>query len=240
MGRQEPVEHDTAVLLLTAAVLQAVPQAPQWVAVLSDSQPLRALPSHWPKPDAQTMLHIPPMHDGVPPVEAQAIPQPPQWLVLLLVLMQPAPTDEQSVVGIEQVAAHMPDEQRVPAAQTVPQPPQLLLSVSGLTQTPLQETCPMAQTQVPIEQKEPPVHARPQAPQWVLSAARLVSQPLVALPSQLPKPALQVPRAQAEAAQEAVALGKTQRLPQVPQWLTAVRWSTSQPLPTLQIGRAHV
>lgn len=140
VGRQVPVEHETAVLLITAPVLQAVPQVPQLVAVLSASQPLRALPSHWPKPVAQVMLHIPSMQVGVPPVEEQAIPQPPQWLTLLLVLTQPAPEAEQSVVAPEQLATHAPDEQRVPAPQTVPQPPQLLLSDCRLTQMPLQET----------------------------------------------------------------------------------------------------
>ena len=77
------------------------------------------------------------------------------------------------------------------------------------------------------------MHARPQAPQLALSEARPVSQPLVALPSQLPKPDEQLPSVQALDTQEAEALGKTQRLPHIPQCATAVRWSTSQPLPTL-------
>ncbi|MFO0605277.1 MAG: hypothetical protein U0324_19010 [Polyangiales bacterium] len=128
---------------------------------------------------------------------------------------------------------HEPLEQRVPAPQTVPQPPQLLLSVAVLTHVPLHDTWPVGQAQAPTTQSWPPVHTRPQAPQLLLSAARLVSQPLAALPSQLPKPDEQVPRVQVLDTQEAVALGKTQRLPQLPQWLTDVRWSTSQPLLTL-------
>jgi hypothetical protein len=140
VGRQVPVVHETAVLPVTAPVLQAVPQVPQLLAVFSASQPLRALPSHWPKPVAQVMLHIPPMQAGVPPVEEQAIPQPPQWLTLLLVVTQPAPAVEQSVVPPEQPATQTPIEQRVPVPQTVPQPPQLLLSDCRLTQVPLQET----------------------------------------------------------------------------------------------------
>jgi hypothetical protein len=61
------------------------------------------------------------------------------------------------------------------------------------------------------------MQARPQAPQLLLSDARPVSQPLVALPSQLPKPEVQVPSAHALDTQEAEALGKTQRLPHIPQ-----------------------
>jgi hypothetical protein len=78
VGRQAPVEHDTTVLLGTRPTLQAVPHVPQLVAVLSGSQPLRALPSQLPKFIAQTIEHMPPAQEGVPPVLEQTIPQPPQ------------------------------------------------------------------------------------------------------------------------------------------------------------------
>jgi hypothetical protein len=140
VGRQAPVVHDTAVLLLTRDVLQAIAQPPQLVAVLSASHPLRALESQLEKPARHTIEQVPAAHEGVPPVLEQAIPQPPQWLVAVCVLTQPAPADEQSTVGVGQVEVHDPPEQRVPAAQTVPQPPQWLLSVAVLTQTPLHDT----------------------------------------------------------------------------------------------------
>jgi hypothetical protein len=227
------VLHDTAVLWGTLASVQATPQAPQWVRVLRASQPLRALPSQLAKPMLHMMEHTPPEHEGVPPVLEQALPQPPQWLVEVMMLTQPAPIAEQSVVGGMQVVTHVPPEQRVPGGHTLPQPPQWLLSVETLTHVPSHDTWPIGQVHVPITQSCPPVQRRPQAPQWLLSEARLVSQPLLALPSQLPKPELQVPKVHVPPTQEALALGKTQRLPQLPQWLMLLRWSTSQPLLTL-------
>lgn len=140
MGRQLPLMQETAVLLGTAAGAQATAQRPQWVAVLSASQPLAALPSQLSKPGEQVMAHIPPMHEGVPPKPEQAIPQPPQWLMLVMVFTQPARTVEQSVVGGAQVGVHTAFAQRVPLGQTLPQPPQWLLSVSGLMQALLHAT----------------------------------------------------------------------------------------------------
>jgi len=233
VGRQAPVAQETAVLLVTRPVLQAIAQPPQWVAVLRASQPLRALESQLEKPPLQTIEHAPPAQEGMPPVLEHTIPQPPQWLVAVCVLTQPAPEAEQSTVGARQVVVHDPPEQRVPAAQTVAQPPQLPLSVAVLTHLPLHDTWPVGQVHVPLTQSWPPEQERAQAPQLALSEARPVSQPLFAFMSQLPKPEVQVPSAQALDAQEAEALGNTQRLPQLPQCATAVRWSTSHPLPTL-------
>ena len=69
----------------------------------------------------------------------------------------------------------------------------------------------------------------PQAPQLntVLSA---VSQPVLVRPSQLPKPALHEPMAQAPPVHEGVALAGAQALPQAPQLDTLVLRFTSQPL----------
>lgn len=78
VGRQAPVEHDTVALPGIRLVLQAMAQPPQLVAVLSGSQPLRALESQLEKPVLQTMEQAPPTHEGVPPVLEQAMPQPPQ------------------------------------------------------------------------------------------------------------------------------------------------------------------
>jgi hypothetical protein len=51
-------------------------------------------------------------------------------------------------------------------------------------------------TQVPAEQladAKANEHARPHAPQFAVDVASVVSQPFSALPSQLPKPAVQAP-----------------------------------------------
>ena len=61
--------------------------------------------------------------------------------------------------------------------------------------------------QVPRSQRPPAAQAAPHAPQFKRSSVRSVSQPLAALPSQLPKPARQAPRAQAPPTQAEAALG---------------------------------
>lgn len=76
-----------------------------------------------------------------------------------------------------------------------------------------------------VQVAEPPVgagHTRPQVPQLATVLVRFVSQPLVALPSQLPKPVVQVPSTQALAAQLAAALAKVHTRPQAPQLFTSV------------------
>ncbi len=61
----------------------------------------------------------------------------------------------------------------------------------------------------------------------------LVSQPLAGLPSQSPKPALQLATVHAPAAQPATPLAAAQPRPQAPQCDTVVRTSVSQPLAAL-------
>lgn len=68
-----------------------------------------------------------------------------------------------------------------------------------------------------------------QAPQFMASAAVFVSQPLGAMLSQLAYPALHAPSTQAPLTHEFVALGKLQAELQVPQLLTLVFVSISQP-----------
>ena len=47
--------------------LQVLPQVPQFeVLVRAVSQPLLTLPSQFPKPASQPMLHVTPLHAGVP------------------------------------------------------------------------------------------------------------------------------------------------------------------------------
>ena len=72
-------------------------------------------------------------------------------------------------------------------------------------------------------------HAAPQRPQLDGVVLRLVSQPLAALPSQSPKPAVQV-TPHAPAAQVAVPLVASHALPQRPQFATVVARLVSQPL----------
>lgn len=86
-----------------------------------------------------------------------------------------------------------------PLAHTVPQLPQLASSLLTSTHEPLQQVWPEPQFELLVQMQRPPLHVRllgqvvPQAPQLEFVVFRLVSQPLSALPSQLPKPVLQLP-----------------------------------------------
>ena len=74
----------------------------------------------------------------------------------------------------------------------------------------------------------------PQVPQLVRLEPRLVSQPLKALPSQLPKPAMQAPSPQTPAVHVALALsGRGHAVPQEPQLSTVIPRLVSQPLAVL-------
>ncbi len=76
-------------------------------------------------------------------------------------------------------------------------------------------------------------HAAPHAPHAVTVLRRSVSQPLAAIPSQLPKPALQA-MPHAPIAQVGVALARAgQAFPHAPQFETLAVRSVSQPLPTI-------
>ena len=82
-------------------------------------------------------------------------------------------------------------------------------------------------TQVPLVQV--PAQARPHTPQCEFEVLRLVSQPLLALPSQSPKPALQV-KPQLDDAQVVVALARAgHTLPHEPQWLVLFVVFTQEP-----------
>lgn len=73
------------------------------------------------------------------------------------------------------------------------------------------------------------VHATPQPPQFVRLVASVASQPFAALPSQFPKPALQVAMPQTPEAHDAVAFGTEQAFPHAPQLVTVVWVFVSQP-----------
>ena len=104
-----------------APLVQAVLQAPQWVALVrvSVSQPLVALPSQLPKPVSQAATpHAPAAHSW--PV-AQAFPHAPQWVVSLARVTHEPP---HTLCPLGQLSRHMPSAQSSPAPQARPQAPQ--------------------------------------------------------------------------------------------------------------------
>ena len=142
----------------------------------------------------------------------------------------------------EQDVAHTPPEQIWPPGQARPHTaapiatvPQLLVSVSGFTQVPPQLTCVEEHevTQVPIWQVWPPGQARAQPPQLLLSVLTLTSQPLATALSQLRNPGVQAATVHAPAAQPAVPLITVQGRLHPPQCATVVLVLVSQPLVAL-------
>jgi hypothetical protein len=84
---------------------------------------------------------------------------------------------------------------------------------------------PLAQVAVAPEGA---LQARPHIPQW-LRVFNGCSQPFGSIPSQFPKPALQVITPHAPSRHTAVALARAQPRPHIPQCGSVVRRSTSQP-----------
>ncbi len=127
---------------------------------------------------------------------------------------------------------HVPIWQRCPAGHTRAQAPQWLLSVLVFTHAPPQKVVPVghAVTHMPFEHASPTLQRLPQRPQCRVFWFVLISQPLVALASQLAKPALQAPSAQALDAHVAVALANAHTRPQAPQLAVIARRSISHPL----------
>ena len=123
--------------------------------------------------------------------------------------------------------------------QLVPQPPQwLALFVVFVSQPlaglPSQLAKPLLQAgaQVPLAQATLPfglLHAMPQPPQWLVLELVFVSQPLLALPSQLPEPALQL-GVQLPPMQAVVPFGLLHVVPHAPQLPALVVRLVSQPL----------
>lgn len=94
------------------------------------------------------------------------------------------------------------------SAQTVAQVPQCFASVVRSAQLPLQLVKPVPQVvvQTPAEHTLPSGQTAPHAPQLPLSLFVFTSQPLIALPSQLAKPAAQMPMPHVPVVHEAAAL----------------------------------
>jgi hypothetical protein len=227
--------------------VQVAPQAPQFEVVLSEvSHPFLGLPSQLWNPALQTGVQVPATQVFVPFVGVQAIPQPPQFPALVCVLVS-QPFDgspSQSANPAEHVGTQVPAGHAVvPFAfvHPAPQAPQFVIVLSEASQpvlaSPSQlpkpalhvtEQAPSAQLAVPFV----PLHAVPQAPQFVALVCVFTSQPFEASPSQLPKPALQVPSVQEPEPQDTLALARAQSAPQAPQSLNVVRLF-SQPFAAL-------
>ncbi|MBI5518036.1 MAG: hypothetical protein HY909_29970 [Deltaproteobacteria bacterium] len=176
------------------------PQAPQCIADVCTlvSQPVEAIRSQSPKPEAQLCaMHVPARHAAVEVLaSAQRVPHIPQLPGSLSVLAQYAPGPAPQVAsGAAQLAAQAPDAHTCPAAQRIEQRPQLPRSDSVLTSQPstgipLQSAKPGRQLptlHTPARHDAVPfggAQARPQPPQCASLVRVSVSQPLVATPSQ--------------------------------------------------------
>jgi hypothetical protein len=90
------------------------------------------------------------------------------------------------------------------------------------------EQVPPVQDAVPLVLEQ----ALPHAPQWATVFVVLVSHPLLAVLSQLPKPALQVPRVHVPVEQDSAAFARSQTRPQPAQFESVDRL-VSQPLPLM-------
>jgi hypothetical protein len=237
---QPPAAHAAVALGST----QALPHTPQCevLVVRLVSHPLAALPSQLPKPALQVIPHMPLVQVAVPLLALHTLPQAPQWVGEdERSVSQPLETTPSQLPrpGLHEATVHAPATQAGVALgreHIRPQPPQWLAVALVLVSQPLAalpSQLPKPALQViphtpPVQVAVPllALHTLPQAPQWVGEDERLVSQPLAALPSQLPKPALQAARVHTPAAHTAVALAKEQALPQRPQWEGLLRRST--------------
>jgi hypothetical protein len=184
--------------------------------------------------------------DALALAKPQAVPHAPQFESVASELSQPlVGLPSQLAKPVLQAGVHAPaTHEVVPLAfvQAVPHTPQFatldLRSVSQpLGRLPSQLAKLALQTGVhaPATQEVVPltfVHTVPQAPQFETLVRRSASQPFAALPSQLPKPALQT-GAHAPATQEVVPLAFVQALPHAPQLERLVAVLVSQPLPAL-------
>jgi hypothetical protein len=225
----------------------ATPQTPQLVSVVSGvSQPLLVMPSQSPYPALQVaMPHAPDAHVAVAFASGpHGTPQPPQLLVVLSAVSQPFVTGpvQWAKPALHVATAHIPVahvEVAFGSVQPAPHALQLLSVFSGVSQSwPSALQCPKPGLQldtahIPVAQVPAPfmtVQAVPHAPQFatVFSGD---SQPLLAMPSQLPKPGLQLRTAHVPVAQVDAAFAKEQVVPQPPQ-LASVFSCVSQSWPT--------
>jgi hypothetical protein len=171
-------------------------------------------------------------------------PQPPQLLVEWSDVSQPFVTGpvQWAKPALHVATAHVPVahvDVAFGSVQPAPQALQLLSVFSGVSQSwPIAMQCPKPGLQldtahIPVAQVPVPfvtAQAVPHAPQFatVFSGD---SQPLLAMPSQSPKPGLQLRMAQEPVAQVDAAFASEQVVPQAPQ-LASVFSCVSQSWPT--------
>jgi len=173
------------------------------------------------------------------------VPQAPQWLRSSPRSVQSPP---QFVAPLEHEDMQLPAEHTCPAAHARPQLPQLAVSRPRGAHVVPHIVVPTGQEHAPPLHVPLVGHAVPHAPQcWTLFAVA-ASQPLAALPSQLAYPAAHAPTPHAPAAHVAVPLAAVHARLHMPQWVSDVRVSTSQPLvampsqsakPALQAPSTH-
>jgi hypothetical protein len=223
------------------AVAHTVPHAPQLFTLLCVfvSQPFAAFPSQSAKPALHIpIVHVPAVHPGVAFGRLHTAPHAPQLFTLFCVLIsQPSAAFMlQFAKPMLQLATpHTPIAHEPVAfagAHAIPQPPQCARALCVSTSQPFaalpsQFAKPMLQLAIPHEPiaHEPVAfagaHAIPQPPQCARALCVFVSQPLAALPSQLPKPALQLAIPHAPIAHEGVAFATVHALPHAPQLLVS-------------------
>ncbi len=224
--------------------MQRTPHAPQLVTEFSaDSQPLAGLPSQLSKPALQVpKVQEPPEHRAEALGKLQDLPQEPQLEMEEREASQPLAglRSQLSKPALQAPKAQEPLEHKAEALgklQDLPQEPQLEMEETGVSQPLAELRSQLSKPALQAPKAQEPLEHRaealgklqdlPQEPQLEMEETG-VSQPLAELPSQLPKPALQAPKAQEPLEHRAEALGKLQDLPQEPQ-LEMVLMGVSQP-----------
>ena len=227
-----------------------MPQPPQlfnevWVLT---SQPFAATPSQSSKPALHDRIAQPvAVQRGVALARLQVLPQLLQWVVLVFRLAsQPSASSalQSANPAAQAPKVQLPDTQVSDAfnmLQTAPQPPQLASDEAVFTSQPLagfasQLVHPSLQAfsvqVVPLQAGTPLAneHTFPQAPQALTLLTVAVSHPLASAPSQLPKPASQVPIEQVPPEQTSLAFVRAHNVPHEPQLASDVLVLTSQPV----------
>jgi len=148
-----------------------MPHFPQLLLSLNGTTqaPLQAI---WPA--GQVVTHVPPWQTWL----TQAVIHVPQWLLSVCRWTQAFGHWSKPALQAkpQAPAAHVGVALTTVVVQTLSQPPQLRVSVSVLTQTPLQGLCPPGQTmtvvQTPFWQISPVPQACAQLPQFLTSVAK--------------------------------------------------------------------
>ena len=225
---------------------QRAPHVPQCARSLArvTSQPLVALPSQSPSPEAQVVAQRPWTHAAIAPgPAAQTVPHAPQFARSATVSRsQPllgSPSQSRNV-PVHCATAQRPAAQVAVAlarAQRAPQRPQWAGSLAVSTSQPLvalpsQSSAPVSQRspQSPAAQvalpRGPAAQDRPHAPQWAGVARVSTSHPLAGSLSQSPRPSSQTMTAHRPRRHTPVAAAGAQRAPHAPQWASVAVMST--------------